>query len=403
MKAIKNRELGLKIFLSSILFLFFLFPPIFSYAQEKQEKGEIKQVIFNKEYRVEKGTKEGKAGYWCYWGKDKAWWEPKPWYLKEHNEQGPAFYDRWVKPGLTFPWDDDLIRREKYSGYQWALRGINLASGLQFMDDYCDEGEALLIYPTGRVRSKKYYEWNIAYLKSQHNGRWPKEEGQRTRSYAFEYISPEDVSGLGMIIHSYSGKKDDDNFYYSPAVRKVRRMSTGNRQDFFPGTCFRYEDISLTKPIHEYKILRRELSKDRGPDIWGFGDTEYGGRKFEREVKRFDGIGNPSVVVEVTLPEGWYCAKQIRWYDVKTTFCNYELTYDKKGRLIRTFVPTMTLHHPETYPLYVTWCGWWIHDLLTGYKNVWPVTEFMVEPGVPESTFNERFLLKEVSRLLWWR
>lgn len=399
MKTKKYRRLELKTFLFLILFLFLLLP-LFSFAQEK---GEIKQVIFDKEYRVEKGTKEGKEGYWCYWGEDKAWWEPKPWYLKELNEQGPILYQRWTKPGLVWPWDATLEEREKWTGYDWALRGPNLASGLQHMIGYCDIGQGILISPEGRERAKRYLEYNIAFVKRQYGGHLPQEEGKLLRKYAFVYTTPEDIKGLGMVMISYSGKKEDDNWFYSPSVRKVRRMSTGARQDFFPGTCHRNEDIYITKPIHEYKIVRTELFKDPGSEVYGFGSSK---RELDPGCIRMDGIGSPCVVVEVTLPKGWYCDKQIRWYNILTGgFCNYELSYDKKGRLIRTFAPHMTLHHPEKYPIDVTWSTWCVHDLLTGYKSIFPVPDedFHENVDVPESTFTESFLLKEASVLFWWR
>ena len=394
-------RVGVKTFLVLSLIMSFLsvclsFPALSS----GQEKGEVKQMIFGKEYRVEKGVKEGKEGYWCYWGEDKAWWEFKPWYLDSLKEKGPLCYDLYTQPGLPFPFDGTLKEREKWKGFHWAMRGIMLASGCQMMDDYCDEGRVALISPKGRIRAKKYFEWNLNYISTRHNGHWPLDKpNELIRKYAYEYREPEDVSGLGSITWTYSGpKKEDENWYYSPSVRKVRRLSTGARQDFFPGSVGRNEDVYLTKPVHEYKILRTELHKDPGSEYYGYGNSET-----ELKVKRMDGIGEPCVVVEVTLPEGWYCAKQIRWYGIKSTGCWREDAYDKKGRLIRHFAPTMSTPPNPPEPWYINWQGWWFHDLNTGYKTNMVWLDWRTEPGVSEQTFDEGFLLREVSRMIWWR
>lgn len=67
--------------------------------------------------------------------------------------------------------------------------------------------------------------------------------GEEKRSVVF-YRSPTSVKDTAFLTYDYpEAERDDDQWLYLPALRKVRRISAADRGDYFLGTDFSYEDI----------------------------------------------------------------------------------------------------------------------------------------------------------------
>ena len=68
---------------------------------------------------------------------------------------------------------------------------------------------------------------------------------------------------------------DDDQWLYLPAMRKVRRISASDRGDYFPGTDFTYQDITLVGKLeradYDYELMCMEWLE--GVDIYDFGSA----------------------------------------------------------------------------------------------------------------------------------
>ena len=74
----------------------------------------------------------------------------------------------------------------------------------------------------------------------------------------FVFDEPRDVQGTAFLIHAHKDK-GDDQWLYLPALKRVKRISSGNRSGSFMGSEFAYED--LTPPEVEkfsYTHLRDE-------------------------------------------------------------------------------------------------------------------------------------------------
>lgn len=85
-----------------------------------------------------------------------------------------------------------------------------------------------LIKSTGRKRVRKVKLWQ-------------KEFGDGERSL-MRFLEPADVAGTGFLVWEHK-KKDDDQWLYLPAQKKVRRISSDEKDDSFMGTDFSYEDL----------------------------------------------------------------------------------------------------------------------------------------------------------------
>ncbi len=65
--------------------------------------------------------------------------------------------------------------------------------------------------------------------------------GEEKRTMIF-YLKPNNVRKTAFLTYDYP-QVDDDQWLYLPAMRKVRRISSSDRGDYFLGTDFTYEDI----------------------------------------------------------------------------------------------------------------------------------------------------------------
>ena len=70
-----------------------------------------------------------------------------------------------------------------------------------------------------------------------------------------EFVSPADVKGTKFLSYSHI-KKDDDQWLYLPALKRVKRIASKNKSGSFMGSEFSYEDLSsfdADKYIYEGK------------------------------------------------------------------------------------------------------------------------------------------------------
>jgi outer membrane lipoprotein-sorting protein len=74
------------------------------------------------------------------------------------------------------------------------------------------------------------------------------------------FVSPADVRNTSFMNWSYDeAGKDDDQWIYLPALKKVKRISSDSKSDSFMGSDFTYDDLGDRHPSDDaHKILREE-------------------------------------------------------------------------------------------------------------------------------------------------
>jgi len=374
----------------------------YCYSQESIYDGN-KHSVAGKEFWVEKAE----GGYWCYYGDDKAWWEPKPWHPEELKKKGPVIFDRWIKKDCFYPMNISLDERDKLSATEIYKSYTDVEDCAQMLD-WKGSFAFDIIDPKGRVRKRTCVEWKKHYARSPEILKKTNVLNKRFIVMAY----PEEVRGLGTLTIVYDDpKKEQDSWLYLPSVRKVRRMSTGAKQDFAFGMPLRNEDLPNLDPyLHNYKRVGTEIFKDPGPEVWGFGTSEA-----ELKEKKLDGIGELSWILECTPgPKKWWFAKKIMYIGMETFQLSFEKVYDKSGALIRTasynFRPG-TACYPGADPQYFLWAGWPCHDLRTGYKSVIYGAarrddsvdeECWFDSGYDEGIFSPNMLLREFTSTRQW-
>lgn len=130
--------------------------------------------------------------------------------------------------------------------------------GLKIMQDvkYRDQGldrfsdvELVQTMSDGFVRSRslKMYE---------------KEFGDERKGLLY-FTAPSNTAGTGLLMYSYAEKenKDDDQWLYLPALRKVKRIATNSKEGPFLGTDFSFADIERMRlSDYQYQVKKTEGS-----------------------------------------------------------------------------------------------------------------------------------------------
>lgn len=142
-----------------------------------------------------------------------------------------------------------------------------------------------------------------------------------TKSINF-FISPADVRNTAFLAFDWKDEgKEDDNWLYLPALRKVKRISGGNKKDAFMGSDFSYSDINGQDiSLWDFKFLKRSDVVD-GHDCWVI-----------------EALPKPTEKERVIDETGY--EKNISWVRKDLYMTVKGIMYVRKGRQIKYFTAT---------------------------------------------------------------
>ena len=72
------------------------------------------------------------------------------------------------------------------------------------------------------------------------------------------FLAPADVKDTSFMSWSYDDARDDDQWIYLPALRRVKRISSDSKNDRFMGSDFTYDDLGERHPAEDRHTLLRE-------------------------------------------------------------------------------------------------------------------------------------------------
>lgn len=194
---------------------------------------------------------------------------------------------------------------------------------------------------------------------------WSKQTSRDTENQLVRFEEPADVKGVGLLTWEHADR-DDDQWLYLPALRKVRRISTADQADSFMGTDFSFEDMRSEKlDEHEYTLLREE--EVNGRPCWVIQATPS-----TEKQKKESGYSKRLVWVD-----------QERFLGVKGEY------YDKKGALLKTLE---TRDYQEVAP--GLWRVNWLRmkNVRKNHDTLLLFTEREVNTEVKDDLFTERYL-----------
>jgi len=91
--------------------------------------------------------------------------------------------------------------------------------------------------------------------------------GEDTQSIMF-FLDPPDVKDTGFLTYDYDAyEKDDDQWLYLPALKKTKRIASGDKSGSFMGSDFSYSDMTKRKlDAYDYTLL--QAGEVGGNPVW---------------------------------------------------------------------------------------------------------------------------------------
>lgn len=188
-----------------------------------------------------------------------------------------------------------------------------------------------------------------------------KDYGEVEKSTMF-FKSPADVRNTSFMNYSYDDDRDDDQWLYLPALKKVKRISGGSKDDYFMGSDFTYEDMEKRNPNKDnHKLLRTETLE---------GETCY--------------------VVESTPKEEGQYSKRVAWV-IKDKWIPLKIEfYDEDEELLKILSITK----------YEEIQGYWIiitqvmKNVQREHRTVIELTNIKIDTGIGDAYFTQRAMAK---------
>jgi len=192
-----------------------------------------------------------------------------------------------------------------------------------------------------------------------------KDFGKMEKKIMF-FVSPADVLNTSFMNWSYDESgKDDDQWIYLPALKKVKRISSDSKNDYFMGSDFTYDDLGDRKPNADIHTLLREETID-GEDCY--------------------------VVESIPKEEDYMYSKTITWI-VKNKWINKKKEfYDEDDELLKT----LTVMEVKNIKNYIIVVLSEMHNVQKDHKTIMKLDNVKVDVGVSDDKFTERMMKRGI-------
>ncbi|RUM70290.1 MAG: outer membrane lipoprotein-sorting protein [Sulfurovum sp.] len=160
---------------------------------------------------------------------------------------------------------------------------IGLALGLSILTTQAlaDDAKARAIMEKVDARDDgKTLEQNMRMILIDKNGKqrnrnlhtYGKDFGPDRHQIMF-FKSPADVKNTSFLTYDYdNANKDDDQWLYLPALKKVKRIPSSDKSSSFMGSDFSYFDMT-DRDLSDYNFKLLKETKVRGHDAWMIEST----------------------------------------------------------------------------------------------------------------------------------
>jgi hypothetical protein len=96
---------------------------------------------------------------------------------------------------------------------------------------------------------------------------YSKKKGEDDQTIMF-FESPADVKDTGFLTYDFDDPdRDDDQWLYLPALKKVKRIASGDKSGSFMGSDFSYADMS-SRPLDRYQYTLMQETDIAGVPVW---------------------------------------------------------------------------------------------------------------------------------------
>jgi len=192
-----------------------------------------------------------------------------------------------------------------------------------------------------------------------------KDFGDVEKSIMF-FMTPADVRNTSFMNWSYTKKgKSDDQWIYLPVIKKVKRISSDSKSDYFMGSDFTYDDLGDRKlDADTHKLLREEKFK---------GETCY--------------------VVESKAKDSDYMySKTVTWVIKGKNIGLKKEFYDEDGEHLKT----LFVEKYEKIGDYNIITESVMKNIQKKHKTVMSLSKIKVDKGVSDKKFTERMMKRGI-------
>lgn len=190
-----------------------------------------------------------------------------------------------------------------------------------------------------------------------------KDLGDTEKSIMF-FQTPADVKNTSFMNWSYDDDNmADDQWIYLPALKKVKRISSDSKSDYFMGSDFTYDDLGDRKlSADNHKLLREETLNNK---------LCY-------------------VVESITKDEDYMYSKTITWID-KTTFVGVQKEfYDEDAELLKT----LTIKKVEKIAGFYVITNSEMKNVQKNHSTTMILSNVKVNTGISADKFTERMMMR---------
>ncbi len=176
------------------------------------------------------------------------------------------------------------------------------------------------------------------------------------------FVSPADVRNTSFMNWSYDEEgKDDDQWIYLPALKKVKRISSDSKSDYFMGSDFTYDDLGDRQPNEDTHRLLREEEVD--------GEMCY-------------------VVESIPKEDEYMYFKTISWIIKDKWIGKKKEFYDEDEDLLKT----LTVNETEVIKDYIVITLSEMHNVQKDHKTKMELKNVKVDTGIFDNKFTERMM-----------
>jgi outer membrane lipoprotein-sorting protein len=233
------------------------------------------------------------------------------------------------------------------TGREIVDKAYNLPTG----DDQTSVLTMTLINKSGQTRVRKIQQYT-------------KDFGDTEKSIMF-FKTPADVKNTSFMNWSYDSDKADDQWIYLPALKKVKRISSDSKSDYFMGSDFTYDDLGDRKlDADTHKLLREET---------------------------VDGV-ECYVVESVSKDEDYMYSKTVTWIRKNNFVGMKKEFYDEDEELLK-ILSIKDLKEID---------GIWVithsemENVQKNHKTTMELSDIKINTGVPSSKFSERMMTRGI-------
>ncbi len=189
-------------------------------------------------------------------------------------------------------------------------------------------------------------------------------DGQRKTLVRF--TAPGDIAGTGFLSIEHADRATD-KWLYLPALRRSRRIAGSDETDRFVGTDFTFEDLDA-EDLDVYAYTLRGSEAVNGVETWVV-------EAIATDPKKQENSGYSRR--ELWISKDRYVMLRARYYD-------------RDGALVKEFTAADIRQVPGSdrwRPYRMT-----MEDVARGSRTVLNVSEYVIDQGVPDRYFTERYL-----------